>query len=55
MTAGRLTVLAMASLAAACASSPEKDAASGADEQAVDAPVPVTVTEHPLPEYWLDE
>jgi hypothetical protein len=51
--AGRLSLLPASMLLAACASSPEKDAPPVPDDQAVDAPVPVSVTEHPLPEEWV--
>jgi hypothetical protein len=53
--AGRLSLLAVALLGTACATSPEKDAASVPDEQVVDTPVPVTVTEYPLPDEWMEE
>ena len=55
MIAGRLSLLAVALLGTACATSPEKDAASVPDEQVVDTPVPVTVTEYPLPDEWMEE
>jgi hypothetical protein len=44
MIARCISVLAVSLLGAACATSPETDAAPGADEQALDAPVPVTVS-----------
>lgn len=53
MIAGRVILLTALMLLAACAASPEKDAPPGPDGQAVDAPVPVSVTEHPLPEEWV--
>jgi len=53
--AGRLSLLAVALLGTACATSPEKDAATVPDEQVVDTPVPVTVNEYPLPDEWMEE
>ena len=55
MVAGRLCLLPALALLAACAGSPGKDASPAEDEQAVDAPVPVSVSEHPLPEEWVAE
>lgn len=55
MTASRLLMLAVALLGTACATSPEKDAASVSDEQVVDTPIPVSVTEQSLPEERLEE
>jgi hypothetical protein len=52
---GRILVLGVSLLGAACATSPEPEAQRGSDEQAVDAPVPVFVTEHPLMADWIDE
>jgi hypothetical protein len=42
-------------LGGGCATSPETDNASDPVEQVVDEPVPVSVSEHPLPEEWFDE
>ena len=55
MIAGRLSLLPPLALLPACAASPGKDAPPGADEEAVDAPVPVSVSEYPLPEEWVGE
>ena len=55
MIASRLSLLGAALLAAACGTSPAKDAASLPDEQVVDTPVPVVITEHQLPEEWMAE
>ena len=55
MIASRLSLLAASLLAAACGTSPANDAASVPDEQVVDTPVPVAITEHQLPEEWVTE
>ena len=55
MTVRGTSVLVLSLLGAGCATSPETDSASGAHEQVVDEPVPVSVSEHQLPEEWFDE
>lgn len=55
MIANRLSLLAAALLAGACATSPEQEAEPASDEPGVDMPVPVAVTEHPLPGEWVEE
>jgi hypothetical protein len=51
----RISLLVATLLGGACATSPEKDFAPVAGEQGVDTPVPVAVTEHRLPEEWVEE
>ena len=55
MIVNRISLLVAALLGGACATSPEKDAAPVAGEQGLDTPVPVAVTEHRLPEEWVEE